>query len=214
MSRAGSARSDARRRFWRRATPIALARFDDDAEAPWRGADGFCARCAIGETGEALGRIGAEPSQRFEGYSQREETKRRSCATCSSPATPGCAPATSCAATPRASIISSTASATRFAGKARTSRRWKSPARSPPRPESSRAIVYGVAVPGADGRAGMALLAADGAPDLEDFARALESLAALRPAAVPALPALARGDRDLQAQAARDGGTKASTPPA
>ena len=57
--------------------PIALARFDTDAEAPWRGPGGFCARCSVGEIGEALGRIGAEPSQRFEGYTQREDTEKK-----------------------------------------------------------------------------------------------------------------------------------------
>ena len=50
--------------------PIALARFDADAQAPLRGADGFCARCGDDEIGEALGRIGDEPQQRFEGYSE------------------------------------------------------------------------------------------------------------------------------------------------
>jgi len=59
---------------------IALARFDFDKEEPQRGPDGFCARCAVDEVGEALGRMGHEASQRFEGYTEprrREEDPAR-----------------------------------------------------------------------------------------------------------------------------------------
>ena len=56
-SRARSARSAGFRPFSRSRDPVALARFDDDAQAPQRSADGFCVRCANGEIGEALGRI-------------------------------------------------------------------------------------------------------------------------------------------------------------
>jgi fatty-acyl-CoA synthase len=38
------------------------------------------------------------------------------------------------------------------------------------------AVVYGVAVPGAEGKAGMALIACEGALDLDDVARRLEAL--------------------------------------
>ncbi len=57
--------------------PIALVRYDDAANAPMRGPDGFCSSCGPGETGEALGRISEEPSQRFEGYTQPAETKKK-----------------------------------------------------------------------------------------------------------------------------------------
>ena len=43
--------------FYARASPIAIVRFDFDAGAPMRGADGFCVRCAVDEAGEAIGRI-------------------------------------------------------------------------------------------------------------------------------------------------------------
>ena len=56
---------------------IALVRFDPDAQAPLRGEDGFCARCGDDEIGEALGRIGDEPQQRFEGYSEGRETEKK-----------------------------------------------------------------------------------------------------------------------------------------
>ena len=102
--------------------------------------------------------------------------KRKSCATSSRRATRGCEPATSCVATPTASIRSSIASATLFAGRARTSRRSKSRAVLRACPGVAEAIVYGVSVPGADGRAGMALLKIDGQFDLDALVRRLETL--------------------------------------
>ena len=61
----------------------------------------------------------------------------------------------------RLSSISSTASATRSAGKARTSRPPKSRRRSRRFPGVVEANVYGVAIPGTDGRAGMAAIVSD-----------------------------------------------------
>ena len=57
--------------------PIALARFDHNSQTPARGAAGFCSRCADGEIGEALGRIGEDPAARFEGYSEAVETEKK-----------------------------------------------------------------------------------------------------------------------------------------
>ena len=44
---------------------------------PARGAAGFCERCADGEVGEALGCIGEDPSSHFEGYSETVETEKK-----------------------------------------------------------------------------------------------------------------------------------------
>jgi fatty-acyl-CoA synthase len=54
--------------------PIALVRFDEEAQAPARGADGFCEAC---DEGEALGRIDGEAASRFEGYSDKAETEKK-----------------------------------------------------------------------------------------------------------------------------------------
>jgi len=43
--------------FLARRLPVALIRFDVDKDAPIRNADGFCIRCAANEAGEAIGRI-------------------------------------------------------------------------------------------------------------------------------------------------------------
>jgi len=55
-------------------SPIALVRFDAEAQAPARGADGFCEAC---DEGEALGRISGEAASRFEGYSDQAETEKK-----------------------------------------------------------------------------------------------------------------------------------------
>jgi fatty-acyl-CoA synthase len=60
-------------------TRIALVRFDVDADAPLRDAAGRCVPCADGEPGELLGRIseGRTAAGRFEGYTQKEATEKK-----------------------------------------------------------------------------------------------------------------------------------------
>jgi len=67
--------------------PVALLKFDVDAGEPWRNAEGFCERCEPNDIGEAVGLI--PPSQadqgqadqgragRFEGYADPEASARK-----------------------------------------------------------------------------------------------------------------------------------------
>ena len=72
-----------------------IVRFDIEHEMPVRGADGLCSECAAGEVGEAIGLIADKRRAEFRGlYPRRRHARRRSCATSSSTATPGSAPAT------------------------------------------------------------------------------------------------------------------------
>jgi fatty-acyl-CoA synthase len=60
--------------------PVALLRFDADKSEPWRNADGFCERCAPDEVGEAVGLMpesGGERAGRFEGYADSEASNRK-----------------------------------------------------------------------------------------------------------------------------------------
>jgi fatty-acyl-CoA synthase len=60
--------------------PTALVRFDVEKEEPIRGPDGFCIRCAPDEIGEAVGKIVNDPMRpgnRFEGYARREESEKK-----------------------------------------------------------------------------------------------------------------------------------------
>ena len=60
--------------------PAAIVAFDPATGLPARGADGRCIRCKPGEAGEAIGRIsgaGGDPAHRFEGYTSAAESERK-----------------------------------------------------------------------------------------------------------------------------------------
>ena len=59
--------------------PASIVRIDPESSTPLRNADGLCAACAIGEAGEAIGRIGTadEAGGRFEGYTNTAETEKK-----------------------------------------------------------------------------------------------------------------------------------------
>jgi fatty-acyl-CoA synthase len=60
--------------------PVALVRFDVEAGEPERGPDGFCIRCAPEEPGEAIGKIaagGTSAAGRFEGYTDAEASVKK-----------------------------------------------------------------------------------------------------------------------------------------
>jgi fatty-acyl-CoA synthase len=59
--------------------PAAIVRLDPDSGGPLRGPDGLCVPCARGEPGEAVGRIGTadEGGGRFEGYTDARETEKK-----------------------------------------------------------------------------------------------------------------------------------------
>jgi len=60
--------------------PVALLRFDVETSEPWRNAEGFCERCAADEIGEAVGLMPAADGRRagrFEGYADPEASARK-----------------------------------------------------------------------------------------------------------------------------------------
>jgi fatty-acyl-CoA synthase len=60
--------------------PVALLRFDVERGEPWRNAEGYCVRCLPDEVGEAVGLIpgaGKELAGRFEGYADAEASARK-----------------------------------------------------------------------------------------------------------------------------------------
>lgn len=59
---------------------VDIVKFDTETEMPVRGPDGFCIRAEPGEAGEAVGKIDEDPDNptgRFEGYAKSEETERK-----------------------------------------------------------------------------------------------------------------------------------------
>jgi fatty-acyl-CoA synthase len=155
---------------------IALARFDYEKEEPQRGPEGFCARCGVDEVGEALGRVSREAGQRFEGYTEPAETEKKVLRDVFAPG----------------DAWMRTGDLMRrdregfyyFVDRVGDTFRWKGEnvatsevaAALRRAPGVREAVVYGVAIPNADGKAGMAALTIDGAPDLEAIACAALAL--------------------------------------
>jgi fatty-acyl-CoA synthase len=54
-----------------------IVKFDIEKEVPVRGADGFCIECADNEVGETIGKITAEPGKTFDGYTKAADTQRK-----------------------------------------------------------------------------------------------------------------------------------------
>ena len=156
--------------------PIALARFDHNSQMPARGADGFCTRCADGEVGEALGRISEDAGARFEGYSEAVETEKKVLRDVFQPGD---------AWMRTGDLMRRDADGFyAFVDRIGDTFRWKGENVATFEvagvlracPGVAEAIVYGVSVPGAEGRAGMALLKIDGDFDLDELVRRLETL--------------------------------------
>jgi len=151
---------------------IALVKFDVERNMPLRNEHGFCVRCAPNEAGEAIGRIShdaADRGTRFDGYTDRTETERKILRDVFE----------------RGDAWFRTGDLMRrddsgfyfFVDRIGDTFRWKGEnvatsevtAAITAFPGIVDANVYGVAVPGAEGRAGMAELVCAGAIDLAAF---------------------------------------------
>ena len=151
--------------------PAALVRFDAAAEAPARDAQGRCIRCATDEIGEALGRIQglADHGRAFEGYTSREATEQKILRDVFEPGD---------AWFRTGDLMRQDASGYYyFVDRIGETFRWKGEnvatsevaAALTAFPAVREAIVYGVAIPGTDGRAGMAALVVEAGFDLAEL---------------------------------------------
>jgi fatty-acyl-CoA synthase len=156
--------------------PLALVQFDTVAGAPARDADGHCIRSATGETGEAIGRIrdgSSQPGGEFEGYTSAAETERKILRDVFEPGD----------AWYRTGdlMCKDAAGFYTFVDRIGDTFRWKGEnvatsevaAALMAFPGIAEATVYGVAVPGTEGSAGMAALVADGEVDFAELRRHL-----------------------------------------
>jgi fatty-acyl-CoA synthase len=159
--------------------PIALVQYDFDNGRPLRGADGFCIRCARDEAGEAIGRIsqdGRDLSARFEGYTGAGDTEKKILRDVFAPGDAFMRSGDLMRIDEQGFYY--------FVDRVGDTFRWKGEnvatlevaAALCACPGIVEAAVYGVAIPGADGRAGMALLGVDGDLDLVELARSLRAL--------------------------------------
>jgi fatty-acyl-CoA synthase len=135
-----------------------IVRFDLESEMPVRGPDGFCIECAPGEAGEAIGEVRNETGRNFEGYTHQADTEKKLLRN----------------AFAKGDVWFRTGDLMRrdehgyfyFVDRIGDTFRWKGENVATSEvaealgvvPGIAEANVYGVAVPGQDGRAGMAAL--------------------------------------------------------
>jgi fatty-acyl-CoA synthase len=170
-------------------------RFDYDREEPIRNAGGFCERCAVDEAGEAVGLIGNDErarAGRFEGYADEKATERKVLRNVFKPGD----------AWYRTGDLMrrDAAGFYYFVDRIGDTFRWKGENVSTAEvmsalaaaPGVAEGVVYGVSVPGTDGRAGMAALVVSNEFNLQAFRAAVATRlpAYARPVFVRLLPAL------------------------
>jgi fatty-acyl-CoA synthase len=152
--------------------PAALIKFDIEKGQPVRNELGFCIRCAAEEVGEAIGQILGDPSNigsRFEGYDNQEASERKILRHVFKPEDAWFSSGDLMRKDSRGFFY--------FVDRIGDTFRWKG--ENVATSEVSKALcefpgiqeanVYGVAIPGADGRAGMATLVTAGDLDLKAF---------------------------------------------
>jgi len=156
--------------------PTRLVRFDEARQEPLRDANGFCVECKPGEIGEVIGRVLNDPSKpgaRFDGYASGSDSDRKILRD----------------ALKKGDTWFRTGDLMRkdedgyfyFVDRIGDTFRWKGENVSTTEVEHvlaeyngvRAANVYGVAVPGREGRAGMAAIVADETLDLDRLNRHL-----------------------------------------
>ncbi|MGB8095565.1 MAG: long-chain-acyl-CoA synthetase [Terracidiphilus sp.] len=158
--------------------PVALAQFDVESGEPIRNKDGFCVRSAPNEVGEAIGRVSTDPGQvgsRFEGYTDEGASDKKILRHVFQPNDMWIRTGDLMRKDEKGFYY--------FVDRIGDTFRWKG--ENVAASEVSHAIcafpgvrhasVYGVAIPLAQGRAGMAAIVADREIDLHAFRRHLAS---------------------------------------
>jgi fatty-acyl-CoA synthase len=156
--------------------PAVLVKFDFAAGAPVRDKRGFCLPCVANETGEALGRIGNERGdigRRFNGYTSAADTEKKILRDAFEPGDAWFRTGDLMRRDENGFFY--------FVDRVGDTFRWKG--ENVATSEVAAAIcafdgvadasVFGVEIPGCDGKAGMAVLVADGTIDLAALRRHL-----------------------------------------
>ncbi len=156
--------------------PSRVVRFDVEKEMPVRGEDGLCIECGPDEAGEALGGISKRAGREFEGYTAKADSDKKMLRDVFK----------------KGDVWFRTGDLMRrdehgyfyFVDRVGDTFRWKGENVSTGEvgaalqavPGIREANVYGVTVPGLDGRAGMAALVVDGDFNLEALPARLKAL--------------------------------------
>jgi fatty-acyl-CoA synthase len=156
--------------------PIALVKFDVAAGVPLRDAHGLCVPCAVNETGEALGRIGndrGDLGRRFKGYTSAADTEKKMLRDVFAPGDAWFRTGDLMRRDDKGFFY--------FVDRIGDTFRWKGENVATSEVAAAlcafdgvaEASVTGVEIPGCDGKAGMAVLVADGVIDLAALHRHL-----------------------------------------
>ncbi len=185
--------------FLERRFPVRVVKFDVEKEVPVRDAQGFCIRCEPDEVGETIGQIlndASKPGNRFEGYADSKDNERKILRNVFK----------------EGDAWFRTGDLMRqdkdgyfyFVDRIGDTFRWKGENVSTTEvaeaidrfPGVRDANVYGVPIPGHDGRAGMAAIVCEGGVD---FAALREHLAKCLPAYARPLFLRIRGELEMTA---------------
>ncbi len=154
----------------------ALVKFDVEQGEPVRNADGFCIPCAVNEPGEALGQLvdsAANASNRFDGYTDQQASEKKILRNVLKPGDAWVRTGDLMRRDEKGFFY--------FVDRVGDTFRWKGENVSTSEvaevlcafPGIKHANVYGVKIPAAEGRAGMAALVADRPLDLAAFRKHL-----------------------------------------
>ena len=154
--------------------PTRIVRFDVEREMPVRGPDGLCIECGPDEAGEAVGRLSNRAGRNFEGYTKKADSEKKILRDVFA----------------KGDAWFRTGDLMRrdehgyfyFVDRIGDTFRWKGENVATSEvaealsvvPGIKESNVYGVRVPGADGRAGMAALVVDGSFDITRLGEKLE----------------------------------------
>jgi fatty-acyl-CoA synthase len=165
---------------------LKLVRFDFDRQQPLRGADGFLVECGPGEVGELLGVVSKQTTMSFDGYVNKADNEQKIVRDCFA----------------KGDVYVRTGDLLRrdrasyyyFVDRIGDTFRWKGENVATAEvaellngaPGVGETAVYGVTVPGADGRTGMALVVLDDGAQFEPSGYYAFAERALPPYARPA----------------------------
>jgi fatty-acyl-CoA synthase len=156
--------------FLRHSFPVALVKIDVETGEPLRDEAGFCLRCAADEPGEALGKLlsdSSSPARRFDGYTDESASARKVLRDVFAPGDRWFRTGDM--------MRKDEAGFFYFVDRLGDTFRWKGENVSTTEVAAvigscrgvTDAVVYGVAIPGVEGRVGMAAIAADKRFNLE-----------------------------------------------
>jgi fatty-acyl-CoA synthase len=158
--------------------PIEVVRFDEASEQPVRGPDGRCIQCAPGEVGEVISQIlddPKKPAQRFEGYADKAATSQKILADVFRPGDRWFRTGDLMRRDRHGYFFFVDRVGDTFRRRGENVSTIEVAALLGAVPGVAAACVYGVGVPGEEGKAGMAALVVGPAFSLADFARAVDA---------------------------------------